>query len=110
MKQNPKDLIECIKYYLDVCSPEILDFFRNTKDSRMVHHTTGRAIRNDWGLWNDKNELHEFFVSIGIWHPDDMSAIILESLHRLLNNKPINLTEQVTKYKDYWTKVQVIRN
>lgn len=69
------------------------------------HHTLGRALRNDWGLWGD-NELTQWFNTIGIFHADDMSAIISTSFHRHLNNKDIDLDGQVAYYKKYWKEME----
>ena len=60
----------------------------------------GRVIRNSWGLWSkNKNELVKHFNSLKITHPDDMSAIILTSFHRFLNNENLNLKKQIRFYK-----------
>ena len=66
------------------------------------HHTTGRSIRNSYNLWENSSLLHKEFNAIGIYHPDDMSGIILETVHRILTGKKIDLKGQVEKYKKYW--------
>lgn len=84
--------------------------FKNKEEKEAVaelHFGTGMSIRNNWGLWKGKNKLPKFFRSKGIFHPDDMSSIILTSFHRQLNDKPIDLDEQVELYKDYWRKGQL---
>jgi hypothetical protein len=42
---------------------------------------------------------------MGIYHPDDMSGIILTSYHRYLNGQDIALEAQIKSYQDYWKKV-----
>lgn len=42
-----------------------------------VHHSLGRWIRNNWGLWGD-SELKQFLMEQGFEHPDDMSNYIIE--------------------------------
>lgn len=82
-----------------------IEKFKNEKEENvcLYHHTIGRWIRNNWGLWEEKdNQLKTYFKTLGIWHADDMSSIILTSLWRQLNNKPLNIDEQVKVYKDYW--------
>jgi hypothetical protein len=64
------------------------------------------GIRNGWELWKGKNQISRFFKSKGISHPDDMSSIILTSFHRELNNKPIDLDEQIGVYKEYWNELK----
>lgn len=70
-----------------------------------VHHTVGRGLRNELGLWSvdeERTEIVKYFNSIGIYHGDDMSGIILSSFHRSLNKKDIKLDEQVARYRNYW--------
>ena len=75
-----------------------------------LHHTAGREIRNKWKLWGN-SELENWFQSIGVWHPDDMSSIILDSFVKVLRKEPIDLEEQVKIYQDYWkTQNENIKN
>lgn len=75
------------------------------EDPGVFHHSTGRWIRNEWGLWDPKSPLHREFNAIGLFHADDMSGIIFETAHRILNKKPIDLLGQVNHYKKYWAKM-----
>jgi hypothetical protein len=76
----------------------------NADELGEIHFGHGMRLRNELGLWG-KNELTEWFNSIGITHADDMSGIIYTSLHRKLNGKPIDLEGQVKFYQDYWKKM-----
>ena len=60
-------------------------------------------MRNNWGLWGG-SRLSKYFNKIGIYHPDDMSAIILESYRRNLQGEAIDLESQVDFYQEYWAK------
>lgn len=66
-----------------------------------LHHGLGTFLRNHWGLWRN-SELKQYFQSKEIYHPDDMSDIILKSYHRHLNNIPIDLEQQAAYYAHYW--------
>lgn len=66
-----------------------------------VHHSIGRMIRNEWDLWSG-GPLKDYFLSIGLEHPDDISSVILRSYHRFKNRKPIEMQKQVEYYKKYW--------
>jgi hypothetical protein len=68
----------------------------------IYHMGLGMWMRNNWGLWKENTKLWQFFNQKGIFHADDMSGIIFESFWRYLNNKPINLNEQVSYYIKYW--------
>lgn len=62
----------------------------------------GLMMRNSWGLWIGRNKLCKYFHSLGIYHADDMSTIIINSFHRILNDKPIEINKQVKFYIKYW--------
>jgi hypothetical protein len=68
-----------------------------------AHFGLGMWIRNNWGLWKGK-ELAIYFNSIGIYHPDDMSGIILTSYYRELHGQDWEVDEQAQYYQDYWKK------
>ena len=68
-----------------------------------AHFGIGMWLRNNWRLWGD-SRLSKYFNDLGIFHPDDMSGIILTSYHRYLLGQDIKLEEQVNYYKEYWKK------
>ncbi|MDA3882482.1 MAG: hypothetical protein PF481_04320 [Bacteroidales bacterium] len=68
-----------------------------------AHFGLGMWIRNNWGLWKGQ-ELAKYFNSIGIYHPDDMSGIILTSYYRELHGQDWKIDEQIQYYQDYWKK------
>jgi len=51
-----------------------------------VHHTLGRRIRNEWGLW-DNSALKQVMLDKGIEHPDDMSDYIINCFIEHLKKK-----------------------
>lgn len=61
-----------------------------------THHTVGKWIRNEWGLWQG-SKLKDYFLGLGLTHPDDMSSIIIRGFHRHLNGKPMNIEEEIEK-------------
>lgn len=63
-----------------------------------LHFPLGMWIRNEWGLWKN-SDLKKYFIDKGIYHPDDMSGIIFTSYYRYLNNKPIDLEDQIERNK-----------
>lgn len=66
-----------------------------------LHFTLGLYMRNHWGLWGT-SKLKRYFEALGVFHPDDMSTIILKSYHRYLNDKPLALDSQVQYYQKFW--------
>ena len=63
-------------------------------------------LRNNWGLWKGLR-LAQWFNKQDIFHPDDMSGIILASFWRHLNHKPIDLRGQVTTCQAYWKQAEI---
>ena len=65
------------------------------------HFGLGMWIRNNWSLWKG-GELANDFNSKGIFHPDDMSGIILTCYYRQLHNQDWELDKQIKRRQDYW--------
>lgn len=105
---QPNNLSECFKSLDKIISDaDDADWFKNASEEEAViksHHGLGKWIRNNWGLWSKDSNLHSYFVNLGLTHPDDMSAVILTSYHRHLNNLELNLDAQVQHYIDFWNK------
>lgn len=104
----PKDVSDCFKqidsFWNDSTKLEVKQWTED-KFSARAHLGFGMWMRNNWQLWGG-SRLSKYFNEMGITHPDDMSAIILHSYHRYLNNKEIKLEEQVQRYKEYWEKAK----
>lgn len=66
------------------------------------HHGLGRRLRNAWKLYIGSRLAKWFAVQHGIVHADDMSGIILTSLWRVMHDKPVEVEQQVRKYKEFW--------
>ena len=67
-----------------------------------VHHSLGRWIRNNWGLWNEEdNELKANLKKLGYEHPDDMSNYIIEQYIEHLKNTHIlrNIFNTLKEYE-----------
>ena len=106
----PKNLYDALTYLNCIWSEEDKEEFRTQNESDAVaelHFGTGLYIRNGWGLWEKKkNSLVKYFNSLGIFHPDDISSIILTSFHRQLNNVDVDIDKQVGVYKKYWKEAK----
>lgn len=103
----PKDLKDCFKkidsFWNDSTKATVKQW---TEDEFIVkaHFGFGMWMRNNWQLWGG-SRLSKYFNNMGIFHPDDMSGIILTSYHRYLIGIDLNLEEQIKYYQDYWKKV-----
>jgi hypothetical protein len=103
---NPNNLEECFTELISIIDKEELDIFKIAAEDEIVgksHFGLGLWMRNNWGLWAGSH-LAQYFNNMGIFHPDDMSGIILTSFHRHLNGQDIRLDEQIKFYQEYWEK------
>lgn len=101
--QNLEEAVEQLKkIHPDTTKQKIRSM---TEDEFLAgsHFGLGMWIRNNWQLWKGKG-LADYFNSIGIFHPDDMSGIILRSYYRELTGKEWDVDNQVKYYQDYWKK------
>lgn len=104
----PKNLNEAILYLKQDLSKIELYKFKKLPEEKAVaeqHFKTGLWIRNNWIRGERDTVLTNYFNLLGVQSADDMSSIILTSLHRNLNHKPINLNKQVEGYKAYWAPI-----
>lgn len=74
----------------------------------LFHADFGRWMRNNWGLWSGST-LSKYFNELGVFHPDDMSGIILTSYWRRSRGVEIDLEGQVAECKAYWATIETGR-
>lgn len=105
MVKIPTNLEECFKELHKKAMDKDLEDIKSRPEEDMIefHHTLGRWIRNEWGLWSG-GSLQDYFKNLGLHHADDMSGLILTSFYRHLKNIPLDIQKQVNYYKEYWDK------
>ncbi|MBO4820134.1 MAG: hypothetical protein J5548_01530 [Prevotella sp.] len=81
----PKDIDEAIDSLDVIISPEDKRYITDSlslDDFRInCHHGLGMWIRNNWGLWAG-SRLQQFFLDKNVYHPDDMSDVILKAYYK----------------------------
>lgn len=99
----PTDLEDAFGELKKMLHPNLLKEMKSGSEQNMIqyHHGLGLWMRNNWGLWGG-SRLAKYFNGIGIFHPDDMSGVILDSFWRQLNSQPIKLEDQVASYQRFW--------
>jgi hypothetical protein len=101
---TPINLEDCFKQIDKLWSDSIKNIVKAQTEeefSSSMHMGFGLWIRNTWGLWGN-SRLAKYFNSKGIFHADDMSGIILDSYHRYLTGKEIDLDKQIKFYQNAW--------
>ena len=103
----PPTLDEAITHLKTSLSEDDLNHIKNANDQErsLLHFDFGRGLRNSWGLWTG-SALSEWFNQKGIYHAEDMSGIILNSLYLDLHGHPTNLDEQIKHYQAHWEEVK----
>ncbi len=109
---EPKNLWETLKALNGFFNPKQKEWIACVSEkgfwTQLVESNFAMYLRNYWGLWSDykSNPLVRDFYRMGVWHPDDMSVIILKSYHRVYNNRNVRLKEQIdelhTWYRDFY--------
>lgn len=99
----PENLEDCFVELERVLNKDLLEEFKNAKEDEILnyHHSIGGWMRDNWGEWPGSG-LTKYFAEMGIFHPDDITNIILTSFHRYLNKKDISLQQQIEYYQQYW--------
>jgi tetratricopeptide (TPR) repeat protein len=83
----PRNLEECFEELKKFLSEETIELFRSREDAgAYLHHGFGTGMRNSWGLWRG-SRLSEYFNDRGVFHPDDMSAIIMDEFQDHLSGE-----------------------
>ena len=83
----PKTLEEAYTGLDDLLTVEDRAFIQQARDPERIvirlHHTLGRYLRNEWGLWAGSALSKLLQQDYGILHPDDMSHFILTQYSRV---------------------------
>lgn len=93
----PKDLSDAIVQLNQLADRESLQKFRMAAEEeavRKLHFSLGRWIIHNWGFYGG-SRLSYALKGMGVHHPDDMAQLLVRSLHRSLNKKPIEVKAQV---------------
>ena len=100
----PKNLADChrtLNTLLSDSTQQKIMAMTESEFTSSAHFGLGMWIRNNWGLWGG-SRLEEYFIKRGIWHPDDMSGIILTTYWRYKHGQPLGVKKEIKKYKEYW--------
>ena len=81
----PENLEECLDKLMHELPTKQLNEINQSPDVSQYHFTLGRFLRNNW--IRPKSPLEAYFFKLGIDTYDDMSGIILFSLHQRLKRE-----------------------
>ncbi len=64
-----------------------------------LHSKLGQRMIFDWSFY-EGSRLSHYLRSAGVTYPDDMADFLLLAFHRRLNNRPIEVRQLATYFKD----------
>lgn len=109
MENKPKTIQECHEIFDELFLEDFKEELKQNESVLYGDPSFGRQVRNNFGLWDNENELTKYFNSIGIFHADDMYKIIMDSYICELNNKPYDLDENVKFFQEYWETTKLAK-
>jgi len=100
---TPNNLDEAVEYLVKENNFQINDILFLTEEEFIgeAHHSLGRKLRNEWGLWFNETEIGKWFEKLGVYHADDRSSIILTSFYRYIRGEEYNLEEQMKNLTEW---------
>lgn len=103
----PVTLEECFQALDKELGPEgQIELMRIPREDLVTtHHSLGRWIRNNWGLWKD-GPLMSHMNGLGFTHPDDISSTIIKEYWLRLNGLPSEKDQDKEEYQKYWEKME----
>jgi hypothetical protein len=93
----PADLADAHSELNRLADPKALvQFKQSPEDSirRKLHFGLGRWILVNWGF-EEGSRLSHYMKAKGVSVPDDMVEVIILTWHRQLNNKPLEMAEEI---------------
>ena len=93
----PADLADAHSELSRLADPKgLAQFKQSPEDSirRKLHFGLGKWILINWGF-EEGSRLSHYMKSKGVSVPDDMVEVIILTWHRHLNNKPLEIAEEI---------------
>ena len=73
-----------------------------------LHFNTGRHIRNDLGLWDKTSPIYCHLNAVhGLWHGDDMGAVVMDAILRDIRGEPRRTVELVARFAHHWEQMGI---
>jgi hypothetical protein len=97
----PANLNDALLELKRLSSPADLEKFKKVNEEtvrRKLHFGLGRWMIVNWGFYEGSRLSHDRREA-GLQHPDDMSRVLIVSLHRSLNGRELRFEEEVAFYQ-----------
>ena len=104
----PRDLYDAFRQLdklMDDDAKEAFMAFSDAEVDRRTHGTLGVWIEHKWSM-AEGSRLSEYFRKMKVPHYDYMIGIIIQSYHRHLHGRDLDLKGQVLRFRELWKKRQ----
>lgn len=104
----PRDLYDCFRELdkaMDLKAKETFMAYSDEEVDPKTHGTLGLWIKTRWQMM-EGSRIWEYFRKMGIPHPEYAVGIIIQTYHRKLNNRDLEVKALVKKFKANWEKKQ----
>jgi len=100
-EQVPKSITESVAELKRTLPPATVSRWRSSPESIISDSnlSLGTWVRNQWIRGKSSNSLSKYFLSQGVYSPDDMSFVILTSFWRDLHGQPMNIEKQLAEVR-----------
>ena len=100
----PLDLLDCFKELNKIMEPSAKEAFMEIPDSIVdarTHGMLGLYLNKRWSI-AEGSRLTAYFRKMKVPHYDYMIGIIIQSYHRYLHGRPLEVREQVAYFNELW--------
>ena len=98
----PVDLEDAIQELERLTDADMIEKFRNAPEDTIatkLHFSLGRWIILNWGFY-EGSRLSHHLKEAGLSFPDDMARFIIVSWHRKLNDRPLEVEDQISSFQE----------
>ncbi|TVQ46982.1 MAG: hypothetical protein EA362_07025 [Saprospirales bacterium] len=98
----PSDIHDAMIELGEISSESAMNSFRTAPEEdigRRLFFGLGKWITTNWQFYEGSRFSH-YLRNLGLTHPDDMTIFVIESFHRHLNGKDLEVEQRVEKLKD----------
>ena len=103
----PQDIDDAIEELKENSSEAALSRFRSAPEediSRRLFFGLGRWMKSNWQLYEGSRFSH-YLRQKGLSHPDDMVTFMIESLHRHLNDRELEVEKRIKELREERFKI-----
>lgn len=107
----PTNIGDAIDEIIRLSPPESIQKFKEGPEDVVVqklHFGLGKWLAYKWNF-NEGSRYSHYLREMGVSYPDDMISFTLRSLHRHLNQKPMELKERALAIKEKRKAEHIIR-